>query len=249
MHRRRGFTLIELLVVIAIIAILAAILFPVFAQAREKARQTACISNTKQLALAFAMYVQDYDERSGPSLVFDVGTPGRVFQRRRYPIELMMPYINNDGIITCPSDRNPTIYDRSLANPVPLTYGWNLATNAGDTPDLVTAGVWGRGMAEFSHPSDTIAFVDSRSLGAGDIRPVPRWTGSGSGFGWAVATAAVQRHNRGVSAAFVDGHAKWMTCDAEGCVPLLAGNRCAKWCSLVQSPYYWLVDKGNLQRP
>src|SRR5438270_1344093 len=62
MVRRNGFTLIELLVVIAIIAILAAILFPVFAQAREKARAASCLSNTKQIALALYMYVQDYDE-------------------------------------------------------------------------------------------------------------------------------------------------------------------------------------------
>jgi prepilin-type N-terminal cleavage/methylation domain-containing protein len=61
---RRGFTLIELLVVIAIIAILAAILFPVFAQAREKARQTQCLNNTKQIGLAFQMYCQDFDERT-----------------------------------------------------------------------------------------------------------------------------------------------------------------------------------------
>ncbi|MCD6351947.1 MAG: prepilin-type N-terminal cleavage/methylation domain-containing protein, partial [Armatimonadetes bacterium] len=60
---RRGFTLIELLVVIGIIAILAAILFPVFARAREKARQASCLSNLKQLALGFLMYIQDYDER------------------------------------------------------------------------------------------------------------------------------------------------------------------------------------------
>ena len=62
MRNRRGFTLIELLVVIAIIAILAAILFPVFAQAREKARQTTCLSNMKQMGTAIMMYVQDYDE-------------------------------------------------------------------------------------------------------------------------------------------------------------------------------------------
>jgi len=64
----RGFTLIELLVVIAIIAILAAILFPVFAQARDKARQTSCLSNEKQLALAVLMYVQDYDEKMVPAM-------------------------------------------------------------------------------------------------------------------------------------------------------------------------------------
>jgi len=63
MSRQRGFTLIELLVVIAIIAILAAILFPVFAQAREKARQTQCVNNMKQIALGVLQYVQDYDER------------------------------------------------------------------------------------------------------------------------------------------------------------------------------------------
>src|SRR5690242_14717153 len=61
-HPQKGFTLIELLVVIAIIAILAAILFPVFAQAREKARQITCVSNEKQINLAVSMYVQDYDE-------------------------------------------------------------------------------------------------------------------------------------------------------------------------------------------
>ncbi len=72
--RRKGFTLIELLVVIAIIAILAAILFPVFARAREKARQTSCLSNLKQLSLGVLMYAQDYDERL-PMLYFNTGGP------------------------------------------------------------------------------------------------------------------------------------------------------------------------------
>ena len=67
MHTRRGFTLIELLVVIAIIAILAAILFPVFARAREKARAASCLSNSKQIALGIIMYAQDYDEKLCPS--------------------------------------------------------------------------------------------------------------------------------------------------------------------------------------
>src|SRR2546421_2178885 len=77
MRPRRGFTLIELLVVIAIIAILAAILFPVFAQAREKARQAMCISNMKQITLADLMYAQDYDETGAPSwVVYWQGSPG-----------------------------------------------------------------------------------------------------------------------------------------------------------------------------
>src|SRR3712207_6708673 len=99
---RKGFTLIELLVVIAIIAILAAILFPVFAQAREKARQTGCLNATKQLALAFMLYAQDYDEKTPPSYYYE-GTKGRVWNLYRYPIELMEPYLKNEQIVICPS--------------------------------------------------------------------------------------------------------------------------------------------------
>jgi prepilin-type N-terminal cleavage/methylation domain-containing protein len=88
---RKGFTLIELLVVIAIIAILAAILFPVFAQAREKARQTVCASNLKQLGIAQQMYLQDFDEQFfvRPR---DNSVPNRYWQEDWWPF-LLIPYI------------------------------------------------------------------------------------------------------------------------------------------------------------
>src|SRR5665213_1677179 len=88
---RKGFTLIELLVVIAIIAILAAILFPVFAKAREKARQTACASNLKQMALAELQYVQDYDE---------------IFPNQSLEYAGLIPYTKSTQIFVCPDDKN-----------------------------------------------------------------------------------------------------------------------------------------------
>src|SRR6059036_2655013 len=97
--KRYGFTLIELLVVIAIIAILAAILFPVFAQARDKARQAACFSNQKQIGSAFMMYVQDYDE-TYPMGAHWWGNPGWMY----WP-ELIFPYTKNKLIFQCPSNR------------------------------------------------------------------------------------------------------------------------------------------------
>ena len=115
MQRSKGFTLIELLVVIAIIAILAAILFPVFAQARAKARQTACLSNLKQLNLGIQMYIQDYDEAfpfwawgqsysggadgwNGPG---SKGTPNHF---ESLWINSIYPYVKNAGVYTCPND-------------------------------------------------------------------------------------------------------------------------------------------------
>src|SRR5476651_491034 len=91
MKQKYAFTLIELLVVIAIIAILAAILFPVFAKAREKARQTQCASNLKQMALAEMQYVQDYDE---------------IFPNQGIEYSGLVPYTKSTQIFVCPDDKN-----------------------------------------------------------------------------------------------------------------------------------------------
>src|SRR5438045_6104384 len=111
--KRRGFTLIELLVVIAIIAILAAILFPVFAQARAKARQTGCLSNMKQVGMAVQMYSQDYDERllyarsfgriwSLVEKTWGSGKQGERTDNVEMP-DLLLPYTKNMDVFFCPS--------------------------------------------------------------------------------------------------------------------------------------------------
>jgi prepilin-type N-terminal cleavage/methylation domain-containing protein len=105
---RKGFTLIELLVVIAIIAILAAILFPVFAQAREKARQTGCLSNVKQIGHGIQMYVQDFDEHIPRNAFAD---PPRVQEGDHFTncssprwMDVIQPYVKNTDVHNCPSD-------------------------------------------------------------------------------------------------------------------------------------------------
>ena len=104
---RRGFTLIELLVVIAIIAILAAILFPVFAKAREKARQSSCSANIKQISLAMLQYAQDYDELFIRRTYSDHATDHTIIGNPRTPLE---PYVKNTQIWVCPSRTTATAY-------------------------------------------------------------------------------------------------------------------------------------------
>ncbi|BDI32052.1 hypothetical protein CCAX7_41030 [Capsulimonas corticalis] len=127
MNRKHGFTLIELLVVIAIIAILAAILFPVFAKAREKARQISCASNEKQLGLGLMQYAQDNDEDL-PYRKFN-GVPAMSTTNWKTYIE---PYVKSKGVYVCPS--NPSKGADSDNSPIPRGY----AVNAWDTQFYVT---------------------------------------------------------------------------------------------------------------
>jgi len=185
--RKPGFTLIELLVVIAIIAILAAILFPVFAQAREKARQISCLSNAKQIGLGLAMYVQDYDEQMPAAFAGVVPVNGGTATQIPYENQIA-PYIKNKPIYVCPSDSLPRggenyFWDGQDCNPSPTnclngkqirSYGYigNIDTIqgniAGQTPDPNTGmspwsgtGVGGYSIASFDAPSDTLSIVES----------------------------------------------------------------------------------------
>lgn len=137
--RRLGFTLIELLVVIAIIAILAAILFPVFTQAREKARQAQCTSNVRNIALAFSQYTQDYDERfySQPTPCGRIpGWPSQEISRMHPPYYVVLqPYIRNKQVFVCPSAHRyfgcaqPTCVPDWYCDGFPNTYGYNEMLN------------------------------------------------------------------------------------------------------------------------
>ena len=228
MHRRNGFTLIELLVVIAIIAILAAILFPVFAQAREKARATACLSNTKQMGLAVQMYAQDYDETVIPFWYVYGAWSGQPWEQRMTTYILAQPYVKNYGIFKCPSGHQTFpngMMDPSapggVRKPMEISYSYNSLrdTNAGafDNANAYLGvctwqgtGKFGVSMASIGTPADTIVLIESRDIDIWNETLTDYAPLSGGKETWGNKTPFVaKRHNEGFNIAFADGHSKW----------------------------------------
>ena len=173
MKTRNGFTLIELLVVIAIIAILAAILFPVFAKVREKARQTACVSNMKQLGLAFMQYSQDNDE--GMPMAFDPGFPG-VGPGQGGWAGAIFPYVKAKGAFACPSDGSRDIKDGNgnIYGKISYAFNENLYVK-GTAWDEYFSGRDSYGQtASYTAPTNTVLLFEIEHF-----EPTDNWTTPG----------------------------------------------------------------------
>jgi prepilin-type N-terminal cleavage/methylation domain-containing protein/prepilin-type processing-associated H-X9-DG protein len=240
--QNKAFTLIELLVVIAIIAILAAILFPVFARARENARKTSCLSNMKQIGLAGMQYAQDYDDYLLP--VSNAGSQTWIM--------LAQPYIKSWQAFTCPSATSKQTFQAQWGFPSngdtrannTVSYAVN-ATYGGDTdPDRVFGNSSWSGksnhMSAIPVPAETV-FAGDAMLNPGPTNNPPGTNTGTIRFGWMVTSFSlsnagpklqqeppyfgegalnsenngqfVARHMGGMNVVFLDGHAKWFRLD------------------------------------
>jgi prepilin-type N-terminal cleavage/methylation domain-containing protein/prepilin-type processing-associated H-X9-DG protein len=227
--RHAAFTLIELLVVIAIISILAAILFPVFAQAREKARAATCTSNLKQLANAFVMYCQDYDETM-PTDWLSSTQPPKPYVIVTFWMTMIEPYIQrgrpgrtdlretSSRIFICPSTKS--IYHKMWFDSPYNGYGYNC--NLGYTNYYPGQGPFR--LAQLESAAGTIAFGDSTEVQTeylmpwvfcnsyhpvtGKYRKPPTYQVN-DGSGYVPFSAPSDRHAEGSNMVFADGHLKW----------------------------------------
>ena len=152
--RKHGFTLIELLVVIAIIAILAAVLFPAFAKAREAARRSSCASNLKQISIGLMQYTQEYDEKTVP-----ITADGYSW------MQLLQPYIKSTQLFLCPSDSNPAVisggYTASYNGVAPFHTSYLYNAQMGNLAGPSGGEYWtGISIAKIQNPSGTVSFTD-----------------------------------------------------------------------------------------
>jgi prepilin-type N-terminal cleavage/methylation domain-containing protein/prepilin-type processing-associated H-X9-DG protein len=234
MVRKRGFTLIELLVVIAIIAILAAILFPVFARAREAARQSSCLSNLKQLGLATTMYAGDYDEVLPTASNLRRLANGRLEEW----YDLLPPYVKNNAVFHCPShpgNRNaaPT-YDN-------MGYGWNhqyLTVNGMSTNATLFNTGGAVSLPAIQSPAETLCIADSGKTPSYPNNIYCDFLYPPNSPPTQLANRMSDMHNGGANVAFLDGHAKWYR------VPTLAELNGGSRTEILKSAngqrdYYW----------
>ena len=200
--KKRAFTLIELLVVIAIIAILAAILFPVFARAREKARTAACQNNVRQLAIGVRMYTTDYDEMMPPTYWYCAGCrPPPASEYIRWTDEIY-PYVRNAQIYGCPSQPNQDISIGDINGCRWGCYGANYQ-NDGPMPSY-----GGRSLSDIADVTGTYMLGDD---GPGLRCDYSIDVNDFNGVTWGDDWKLYVPHNGGANIAFVDGHVKWLT--------------------------------------
>ncbi|MES2464028.1 MAG: DUF1559 domain-containing protein [Armatimonadota bacterium] len=206
--KNQAFTLIELLVVIAIIAILAAILFPVFAQARAKARQTACLSNLKQIGTSLMIYAQDYDDTlpgnhnknaEATGLALGFMDPGSV----RNWAKSLMPYVKNFDVWNCPQAE-----PRQLASAP--EYNYSNAVGAGNTNLYLNGIVADQPLSVIPAPADII-FLHETSVLTRTCQVRPRLTATTATNTYTEANTPTYDfiHSAGANLLFCDGHAKW----------------------------------------
>jgi prepilin-type N-terminal cleavage/methylation domain-containing protein/prepilin-type processing-associated H-X9-DG protein len=191
---RPGFSLLELLVVIAVITVLAGILYPVLAAARDRAQQTTCLSNLRQIACAQLLYLQDWDERF-PHWCFPAPPRPEPYGNFAFWTEYFQPYLRSDAVLRCPSADWPweIPHEEKLAEYVLSTWGRG-GRGTRQSPYWNWPGP-SHTLARIRRPAETIAVIDGFTTGG--------WT-----------SVDLVRHHGGSNTAFLDGHARWMTQDA-----------------------------------
>ncbi len=229
---QKAFTLIELLIVIAIIAILAAILFPVFARARENARRTSCLSNLKQIGLGALQYAQDFDETMvGTELGDDTPSSPEYFWA-----EMIAPYTKSTQILNCPSATPHVQFNAPEAGfPAGITREWSYSYAINDVRDASDnrVGAAFNRLSMFSRPAETVFILDGWPLQSEPSSDPERHE-----VAWKLGSRNAQsnalddgnpRHLEGFSIVFCDGHSKWRRRQSNSNGTFGSGTRDEEW--------------------